>query len=118
MNYDYLLVPKLLHGPVAASWLKNKFDVLDESIIEAVRYHTTGYPGMGTVSKVVFLADKLDREKIKRNPELEKVLSLSVSDLDAAVLAYIYGAEAFESCQTPSKNYEKCRFATGGDFEK
>jgi predicted HD superfamily hydrolase involved in NAD metabolism len=89
MNCDYLLVPKLLHGPVAASWLKNKFDVLDESIIEAVRYHTTGYPGMGTVSKVVFLADKLDGEKIKRNPELEKVLSLSVSDLDAAVLAYM-----------------------------
>ena len=89
MNYDYLLVPKLLHGTVAASWLKNKFDVLDESIIEAVRYHTTGYPGMGTVSKVVFLADKLDGEKIKRNPELEKVLSLSVSDLDAAVLAYM-----------------------------
>ena len=89
MDYDYLLVPKLLHGPVAASWLKNKFGVVDESVIEAVKYHTTGYPDMNPVTKVVFLADKLDREKIKRNPELEKVLSISVSDLDAAVLAYM-----------------------------
>ena len=86
---EYLLLPQLLHGPVAASWLKNKFNIVDEFVIEAVRYHTTGYPDMNPVAKVVFLADKLDKEKIKRNPELEKVLSISESDLDVAVLEYI-----------------------------
>ena len=86
---EYLLAPQLLHGPVAASWLENKHKVTDKCVIEAVQYHTTGYPDMGPVAKVVFLADKLDKEKIKRNPELEKVLSISESDLDAAVLEYI-----------------------------
>ena len=89
IQYEYLLLPQLLHGPVAAAWLKNKFNVVDEFVIEAVRYHTTGYPDMNPVAKVVFLADKLDKEKIKRNPELEKVLSISELDLDAAVLEYI-----------------------------
>jgi len=89
IQHEYLLLPQLLHGPVAAAWLKNKFNVVDEFVIEAVRYHTTGYPDMNPVAKVVFLADKLDKEKIKRNPELEKVLSISESDLDVAVLEYI-----------------------------
>ena len=86
---DYRLVPKLLHGPVAASWLKTKFRVFDKFVIEAVKYHTTGYPDMNPVAKAVFLADKLDKEKIKRNPKLENVLSLATSDLDAAVLSYM-----------------------------
>ena len=86
---DYRVVPKLLHGPVAASWLKTKFSVFDKFVIEAVKYHTTGYPDMNPVAKAVFLADKLDKEKIKRNPKLENVLSLATSDLDAAVLSYM-----------------------------
>ena len=86
---EYLLLPQLLHGPVAAAWLKNKFNVVDEFVIEAVKYHTTGYPDMNPVAKVVFLADKLDKEKIKRNPGLEKVLSISELNLDAAVLEYL-----------------------------
>ena len=44
---------------------------------------------MNPVAKAVFLADKLDKEKIKRNPKLENVLSLATSDLDAAVLSYM-----------------------------
>ena len=86
---EYLLAPQLLHGPVAASWLENKHKVTDKCVIEAVQYHTTGYPGMGPVAKVVFLADKLDREKIKRNPALESVFQKAELDLDGAVVEYI-----------------------------
>ena len=37
IQHEYLLLPHLLHGPVAAAWLKNKFNVVDEFVIEAVR---------------------------------------------------------------------------------
>jgi predicted HD superfamily hydrolase involved in NAD metabolism len=86
---EYLLAPQLLHGPVAASWLENKHKVIDKSVIEAVQYHTTGYPRMGLVAKVVFLADKLDPEKIKRNPALESVFQEAELDLDGALMKYI-----------------------------
>ena len=89
ISSDYLLVPKLLHGPLAAAWLKYKFGVSDAYVIDAVKYHTTGYSNMNPVAKVVFLADKLDKEKIKRNPKLEKVLSVVETDLDGAILAYM-----------------------------
>ena len=79
IQYEYLLLPQLLHGPVAASWLKNKFNVVDEFVIEAVRYHTTGYPDMNPVANVVFLADKLDKEKIKRNPMTTTSINLTAS---------------------------------------
>src|SRR5215210_2086356 len=39
--------PKLLHGPVAAELARRELGVEDEEILEAVRAHTTGKPGMG-----------------------------------------------------------------------
>lgn len=49
--------PKLWHGYHAA-WLASKqFGILDEDILEAVRYHPTGTPGWGVVGLALFVAD-------------------------------------------------------------
>jgi predicted HD superfamily hydrolase involved in NAD metabolism len=49
--------PVLLHGPVAAFFLRKMFGVLDEEILEAVRCHSLGAPDMGLLSKILFVAD-------------------------------------------------------------
>ena len=84
-----LQIPLLLHGPVGACLLKRDRRLEDADILEAVSSHTTGKPGMGKLSKVAFLADKLEMEKIKESPELEKVREMAYEDLDKAVLAYL-----------------------------
>ncbi len=84
-----LQIPLLLHGPVGACLLKRDRGLKDADILEAVSSHTTGKPGMGKLSKVAFLADKLEVEKIKESPGLEKVRELAYKDLDKAVLAYL-----------------------------
>jgi nicotinate-nucleotide adenylyltransferase len=81
--------PILLHGPVAARWLATEDDVKDEEVLEAVRYHTTGRKGMSTLAKVVFLADKLDPQKVAHKPHLERVAALATDSLDAALLEYL-----------------------------
>lgn len=81
--------PPLLHGRIAANWLKTEAGIDDEDVLEAVRWHTTGRKSMGPVAKVVFLADKLDPEKVRRYPYLEKVKTLAHASLDGALLEYL-----------------------------
>lgn len=82
-------VPILLHGPVAARWLERDGEIPDPRVIEAVRFHTTGKSGMSDVSRVVFLADKLEPDKVRRGPELAEVLQLAKVDIDTALLEYL-----------------------------
>ena len=82
-------VPILLHGPVAAMWLERDGEISDPRVIEAVRYHTTGKSGMSDVSRVVFLADKLEPDKVRRRPQLSEVLQLAKVDIDTALLEYL-----------------------------
>ncbi len=81
--------PLLLHGPVAAAWLSEDDDYNAGAVLESVRVHTTGRPGMGDIAKVVFLADKLDPWKVERASFLRRVEDVAQTDLDAAILLYL-----------------------------
>ena len=81
--------PILLHGPVAARWLERDASHTHESVLQAVRWHTTGVPGMSRVAKVVFLADKLDPRKVAQYPYLRKVEYLAAISVDEALLEHL-----------------------------
>lgn len=82
-------MPLLLHGPVAASWLQHEAGVSDETVLEAVRLHTTGRKGMGPIAKVVYLADKLDPQKAYRYGWIGRVRVLADTSLDRALLLFL-----------------------------
>ena len=81
--------PVLLHGPIAAAWLRTEDSYGVEPILESVHHHTTGHAGMSDVAKVVFLGDKLDPAKVNKYPYLERVLAKARVDLDWAILEYL-----------------------------
>ena len=81
--------PMLLHGPVAAQWLEHEGTLTHDSVLQAVRWHTTGVPGMTRIAKVVFLADKLDPHKVAEYPYLQKVKSLAAISVDEAILEHL-----------------------------
>ena len=87
-TYEYK-VPVLLHGPLAARWLESDLNCQDEEVINSVRYHTTGHPGMTDIEKIVFIADKVEPDKVQRNPELELVISGMDTNLDSTILEYL-----------------------------
>lgn len=67
--------PQTLHPFVGAEMVKETFGITDEDVLNAIRYHTTGRPGMTLVEKVVFIADKI--ESNTRNPlYIQKVTAL------------------------------------------
>ena len=52
--------PVLLHGKAGAALLREKFNINDNEILDAVRVHTTGDSGMGSIAKVLFVADYIE----------------------------------------------------------
>ncbi len=49
--------PKLYHAISASVYVRERFGIEDEDILNAIRYHTTARAGMSALEKVVFLAD-------------------------------------------------------------
>ncbi|MDR2898040.1 MAG: bis(5'-nucleosyl)-tetraphosphatase (symmetrical) YqeK [Spirochaetaceae bacterium] len=66
--------PSLLHGRAAAVMLRKDFGIDDEDVLDAIKDHTFGRPGMGVLAKILYAADKIEpgREHItkKRREEL------------------------------------------------
>ena len=80
---------KTLHAPVGAYYAKEKFNIEDNEILSAIRWHTLGRVNMTTFEKIIFLADKIEKNtrdlnyrneiiKILNDNEGEKGLNLAL----------------------------------------
>ncbi len=58
--------PQTLHPFVGAELVRHQFDLHDEDVLNAIRYHTTGRAGMSWVEKLVYISDKIEGNT--RNP--------------------------------------------------
>jgi predicted HD superfamily hydrolase involved in NAD metabolism len=74
--------PKLLHGPVAAELARRELGMDDEEVLQAVRAHTTGRPGMGPLALVLYVADKI--EPARDYPSVGRLRKLAGEDLNEA----------------------------------
>lgn len=79
--------PALLHGKVGAALLGERFGVHDAAVAQAVADHVTGRPGMGLLSRILYVADQAaaDREF----PGVEELRETATRDLEAAVLLVV-----------------------------
>lgn len=75
--------PKLMHAVTGAVLAKELFG-MPEHICTAVRYHTTGRPGMSQLEKVIYLADYI--EPGRDFPGVEKLRTAAYKDIDAAMI--------------------------------
>lgn len=74
--------PKLLHGPIAAEMAKRELGIGDGEVLEAVRVHTTGEPGMGPLALALFVADKI--EPGRDYPSVGRLRELAELDIEKA----------------------------------
>lgn len=82
-------LPILLHGPVGAEILQQEVGLTDPSIYKAVYWHTTSNPGLDELGKLVFIADKLDPDKIAYYPYLPRIREIAFQDLDGAIVEFL-----------------------------
>ena len=67
-------------------------EITDPDVLDGVRWHTSAHPDLSPVGRILFLADKLDPEKISRYPFQETVRQLAMEDVNDGILAFLEGA--------------------------
>jgi len=77
--------PDMLHAKLGAYYARYKYDVVDQVILDAITYHTTGRPNMTLMDKIIFVADYIEPNR-KMLPEMEEIRKEAFTDLDACVI--------------------------------
>ena len=81
--------PIILHGPLAALHAERELGIDDADLLSAIRHHTTAHPDLSDEALAVFLADKIDPQKVARDPGLESVAAAARQDLKAAAALFL-----------------------------
>lgn len=76
--------PQILHGWVAAILAKDLMGVVDEEILNAVKYHTTARKSMSKLEKIIYIADYI--EPNRDYPGVEELRKVTFSNLDKGLL--------------------------------
>lgn len=53
----------LTHGKIAANYVKEKYGIDDDEVLNSIRYHTTGRKGMSLQERIIFLADAIEKDR-------------------------------------------------------
>ena len=73
--------PFLLHAKVGAYIAKEKYNIEDTEILDAIACHTTGKPAMTLLEKIIYISDYLEPMRNKAS-NLEEVRKMAFVDLD------------------------------------
>jgi len=91
---DTLLYDKeLWHSHAGAYVARRDFGVDDDEVLDAIRYHTSGRPGMTQLEKIVCLADYI--EPGRDFPGVDRLRELSERSLEEALVAGFDGTLRF-----------------------
>ena len=88
---------RLLHAKTGAAFASDQFGA-PEPIASAIRWHTTGRPGMTLLEQIVFLADAIEENRAPY-PALEAIRKAAFADLDAATELCLRRTLAFLEAQ-------------------
>lgn len=79
-----LEMPALIHAKLGAYLAEEKYGVTDQEIQDAIRYHTTGRPGMTLLEKIIYIADYIEPNR-RQIPGLDEIRGVVFQDIDRAV---------------------------------
>ena len=84
----------LLHGRAAAVFLETEYGFTNKDLLEAVKNHTFGAPGMAALGKILYAADKI--EPTRPHVTKDRIESLFEKKLDDFVLSVLEEALEYE----------------------
>lgn len=77
----------MYHSLSAAYVLKNEYEVNDEEILNAIKYHVWGYKNMTLTDKIVLISDKIE---LGRNyPKVEELRKQAFQNLNTSIINFL-----------------------------
>ena len=77
--------PSLLHGKIGADIAAKKFG-FTQDMINAIKWHTTGRENMSMLEKIIYVADKTEKNRKGTRFNLEKSRELSTQNIDETLI--------------------------------
>lgn len=70
LSCEVLKTPELWHSIIAPIMGKEVFQIEDEDILNAMRWHTTGRENMTTLEKIIYMADMIEPKRSFKGVEM------------------------------------------------
>ena len=77
-------IPGLWHAYVGAELARDIFNIKDQEMLDAIRYHSTASEKIGLLGKIIYISDKIEPDR--KTEQLDKVRKLVWHDIDLAML--------------------------------
>lgn len=84
INPNQLQYKAVLHSFLGAEVAKKEYNINDNEVLDAIRYHTTGRANMSDLEKIIYLADAV--EPHRDYPGVDVIRKLLKKDIDQAIL--------------------------------
>ena len=84
----------LLHSKAGCALASLRYGIEDPEILDAIRYHTTGRPGMAPLEKILFIADYIEPGR-NQAPHLEQIRKAAFEDMEEALLMILKDTLSF-----------------------
>lgn len=84
---------ELWHAPVGAYLAEKEAGITDSEVLDAIRYHTSGRPGMTLLEKIIYLADYI--EPGRHFPGVGEVREMAKESLDQALIKAVQNTIMF-----------------------
>ena len=75
---------QVLHSFLGAEVAKKVYNISNENVLNAIRFHTTGRENMTYLDKIVYISDAIEPKR--DYPGVDKLRKLASKDLDEAIL--------------------------------
>lgn len=84
---------ELWHAPVGAYLVEKEVGITDFEILQAIRFHTSGRPGMTLLEKIIYLADYI--EPGRNFPGVAEVRELAFNNFNQALIQSVHNTIHF-----------------------
>lgn len=81
---EIMLSTNVWHGETAPAFVQKEYNINDEEILNAIKYHVMGRPNMTDLEKVVFIADYVERSRVGK--VFDDARKIAFEDLDKALV--------------------------------
>lgn len=85
--------PQVLHGFVGAIIAKEKFEIEDSEVLDAVKYHSLGKKNMTTLEKIIYISDYIEPNRDFEG--VEEIRKITRENLDKGVIRGIENTISF-----------------------
>lgn len=105
----------LLHAKCGVVIARETYGVLDEDILHAICYHTTGCVKMSLLDKIIYIADYIEPGRDKA-PRLDVIRKAAMEDIDTALFYILEDTVSY--LKNSNKQIDETTFQTYEFYKK